>query len=134
MDLKLRPHHLLCTQSYEGKGYDTMFVKHMDEIVHRLRTEEKTHIRLTFSTDELCTCCPNKLGENLCSTNEKVKHIDAKVIECFHLKEKEYIYQDLIQEIRKKITPQMMDYICGECEWYHNNKCMEIAKPEHCPK
>ena len=115
MELKLRPHHLLCTQGYSGKGYDEAFVAHMDQIVHRLRSEEKTPIRLVFSTDELCSCCPNRLGEDLCKSNKKVKAFDAKTAECFHLEEKTYIYQDLIKEIRKTATPEMMDYICSEC-------------------
>ena len=123
MELKLRPHHLLCTQGYSGKGYDDAFVANMDEVVHRLRTEEKTPVRLVFSTDELCSCCPNKLGEDRCKTNEKVKTFDARTAECFHLEEKTYIYQDLVREIRKTATPEMMDYICGECEWYPISYC-----------
>ena len=123
MELKLRPHHLLCTQGYSGKGYDEAFVAHMDQIVHRLRSEEKTPIRLVFSTDELCSCCPNRLGEDLCKSNKKVKAFDAKTAECFHLEEKTYIYQDLIKEIRKTATPEMMDYICSECEWYPVSSC-----------
>ena len=27
--IHLRPHHLLCTQGYSGKGYDENFVAHM---------------------------------------------------------------------------------------------------------
>lgn len=119
----LRPHHLLCTQGYSGKGYDAAFVAHMDMIVHRLRTEEKTPIRLVFSTDELCSHCPNKLGEDCCSTNEKVKAFDAKTVECFHLEEKVYIYQDLVKEIQKNATPEMMDYICSQCEWAPISAC-----------
>lgn len=119
----LRPHHLLCTQGYSGKGYDAAFVEHIDRIVHRLRTEEATPIRLTFSTDELCSRCPNKLGEDHCSTNEKVKAFDAKTAECFHLEEKTYIYQDLVKEIQKNATPEMMDYICGDCQWAPISSC-----------
>lgn len=127
MELKLRPHHLLCTQSYEGKGYDADFVKHMDQIVQKLRSEEKTMIQLVFSTDELCTCCPNRLGNDLCSANEKVKTMDARVVQYFHLEEKEYCYQDLIKEIQKKLTPEMLQYICGTCEWYSNSNCQFLA-------
>ncbi|MFR5373229.1 MAG: DUF1284 domain-containing protein [Faecalibacterium prausnitzii] len=42
-----------------------------------------TTIRLTFSTDTLCSCCPNKLGTDLCDTQEKVKRYDAKTVEYF---------------------------------------------------
>ena len=61
MSIVLRPHHLLCTQGYSGKGYDNDFVAHMTDVVHQLRDVPGTTIRLTFSTDTLCSCCPNKL-------------------------------------------------------------------------
>ena len=123
MELKLRPHHLLCTQGYGGKGYDDAFVVHMNEVVHRLRTEEKTPVTLVFSTDELCSCCPNMLGEDHCKTNEKVKTFDARTAEFFHLEEKTYIYQDLVKEIKKTATPEMMDYICENCAWAPISAC-----------
>ena len=60
--MRLRPHHLLCTQGYSGKGYSPEFVKNMDAVVRRLRTEQKTPIELVFSTDDLCSCCPDMLA------------------------------------------------------------------------
>lgn len=106
MSIVLRPHHLLCTQGYSGKGYDNDFVAHMTDVVHQLRDVPGTTIRLTFSTDTLCSCCPNKLGEDLCDTQEKVKRYDAKTVEYFGLEEKEYVYQDLIRAIDAKATPR----------------------------
>ena len=106
MSIVLRPHHLLCTQGYSGKGYDNDFVAHMTDVVHQLRDVPGTTIRLTFSTDTLCSCCPNKLGEDLCDTQEKVKRYDAKTVEYFGLEEKEYVYQDLIRAIDAKATPE----------------------------
>ena len=90
----------------------------MDEIVHRLRTEERTPVTLVFSTDELCSACPNRVGGNLCRTDEKVNTLDRKTAECFHLEEKQYVYQDLVREIRRTATPAIMDYICSDCSWY----------------
>ena len=95
----LRPHHLLCTQGYSGHGYDDAFVEHMNDVVHQLREVPGTQIHLTFSTDTLCSCCPNKLGEDLCDTQEKVKRYDRKTVEYFGLEEKDYVYQDLIRAI-----------------------------------
>ncbi len=123
--IRLRPHHLLCTQGYSGVGYDDTFKTRMDEVVHRLRTEEQTPVMLVFSTDDLCSACPNRLGEDLCRTNEKVKALDQKTAECFHLEEKTYIYQNLVRIIRKTITPEVMDYICGDCSWYPVSACRE---------
>ena len=69
MSIVLRPHHLLCTQGYSGKGYDNDFVAHMTDVVHQLRDVPGTTIHLTFSTDTLCSCCPNKLGTCLLYTS-----------------------------------------------------------------
>lgn len=98
----LRPHHLLCTQGYSGKGYSEGFVSHMNEVVDELRNRPGTKITLTFSTDTLCSCCPHKEGEDLCDTQEKVKRFDQKVVDYFGLEEKEYSYQELIREIDEK--------------------------------
>ena len=78
MSIKLRPHHLLCTQGYSGKGYSKEFVENMDEVVKRLRTEEATEVTIVFSTDDLCAQCPNGKGTDLCSTQEKVEDVDRK--------------------------------------------------------
>lgn len=44
----LRPHHLLCTQGYSGKGYSEDFVAHMDQVVDYLRNQEDAKVMLTF--------------------------------------------------------------------------------------
>lgn len=97
--MRLRPHHLLCTQGYSGKGYSEGFVAHMDQGVEKLRGNKPVEIELVFDTDVLCTACPHKLGENLCDTNEKVKGFDHKLVSYFNLKEGKYIYQDLIKRL-----------------------------------
>ena len=86
--MKLRPHHLMCTQSYAGKGYDEDFVKVMDKITYELRNNKEYLINIVFSTDDICVACPNMLDINLCKTNEKVNNIDSKVIKYFNLEEK----------------------------------------------
>ena len=143
MSIVLRPHHLLCTQGYSGKGYDNDFVAHMTDVVHQLRDVPGTTIRLTFSTDTLCSCCPNKLGTDLCDTQEKVKRYDAKTVEYFGLadevlvdvilfletevfhglEEKDYVYQDLIREIDAKATPEILADICRDCCWFPISAC-----------
>ena len=119
----LRPHHLLCTQGYSGKGYSDGFVAHMNEVVDALRNQPGTKITLTFSTDTLCSCCPHKEGEDLCDTQEKVKRFDQKVVDYFGLEEKEYTYQDLIRRIDADMTEEMLADICEGCSWFPISAC-----------
>ncbi|MDR2569387.1 MAG: DUF1284 domain-containing protein [Oscillospiraceae bacterium] len=121
--IKLRPHHLLCTQGYSGKGYSSDFVENMTAITTRLRTDCCAPVEIVFTTDDICCKCPRMLGVDLCERNEKVKSFDEKVVAYFEIKEKKYIYQDIIREIGSKMTHEMMDDICNECEWYPISAC-----------
>ena len=119
----LRPHHLLCTQGYSGKGYSDGFVSNMDKVVDYLRSNEDAKVTLRFSTDDLCTDCPNKLGEDLCSTQDKVKRFDSKTVEYFNLEEKEYDYHEITGIIDDQMTEEMLADICEGCSWYPISSC-----------
>lgn len=51
--IKLRPHHLLCTQGYSGKGYSKEFVENMTGIVELIK-KENAQVQLIFSEDDIC--------------------------------------------------------------------------------
>ena len=119
--IKLRPHHLLCTQGYSGKGYSREFVENMTEIVKSIKNE-KVQVQLIFSEDDICSKCPNLSENNICKS-ETVNIIDNKVIKYFELEEKIYEYESLIRYIKSHITKEIMDDICGNCEWYSISKC-----------
>lgn len=121
--MKLRPHHLMCTQGYSGKGYSDNFVKNMDYITRSLRSNKNILVELVFSTDDICSNCPNMLGANLCDTNNKVKSIDDKMIKYFNLEEKVYNYNEIVNFIKENITEEIMDDICGDCNWYSISSC-----------
>jgi len=76
--MRLRPHHLLCTQGYSGKGYSDDFVQNMTAITNRLRNEAGIVINIVFSTDDICAKCPQMID------NDKVKRfvLSAKSFIC----------------------------------------------------
>ncbi|MDO4285647.1 MAG: DUF1284 domain-containing protein [Eubacteriales bacterium] len=126
MSLKLRPHHLLCTQGYSGKGYSEGFVAHMDEVVAYLRNDPEAEVELVFSTDELCSACPNRLGTDLCEDQEKVKRFDGKLVRYFGLEEhRTYRYREIVREIDEGMTPERLADICDGCGWYPVSACRE---------
>ena len=53
----------------------------------------------------------------------QIETIDNKVIKYFELEEKIYEYESLIRYIKSHITKEIMDDICGNCEWYSISKC-----------
>ena len=108
--IKLRPHHLLCTQGYSGKGYSREFVENMTEIVKSIKNE-KVQVQLIFSEDDICSKCPNLSENNICKS-DTVNIIDNKVIKYFELEEKIYEYESLIRYIKSHITKEIMDDIC----------------------
>ena len=119
--IKLRPHHLLCTQGYSGKGYSREFVENMTEIVKSIKNE-KVQVQLIFSEDDICSKCPNLSENNICKS-DTVNIIDNKVIKYFELEEKIYEYESLIRYIKSHITKEIMDDICRNCEWYSISEC-----------
>jgi len=121
--MKLRPHHLLCTQGYSGRGYSPEFVENMNAITGILRKDSAAVVSIVFSTDDICKHCPKKLGENICERNNKVQRIDRKVVDYFGIEEKEYVYREITANISAGMTPAMMDDICGECNWYPVSAC-----------
>ena len=121
--MRLRPHHLLCTQGYSGKGYSDDFVGNMTAITNRLRSDENIIVDIVFSTDDICGKCPKMISADLCENNDKVKRFDRKVTNYFCLEEKSYIYRDIIREINAKMTVSMMDDICSDCSWYPVSAC-----------
>ena len=119
----LRPHHLLCTQGYSGKGYDRAFTENMTAVTDMLRNDPEARVRIVFSTDRLCSACPNKVREGVCRDDEKVLYFDEKVRTFFDIEEKEYPYRELIRRIDDAMTPEMMDEICSRCSWYAVSAC-----------
>ena len=68
----LRPHHGMCFQFYEGKGYSEEFTDHMGSVMQRLEADPAQLITLQVATDEVCRQCPNNI-DGACEDNPKVK-------------------------------------------------------------
>ncbi len=125
--IRLRPHHLLCTQGYSGKGYSDGFVEGMDRVTKELRENADALVDITFSSDSICEACPSKCGEGKCLSDPKVLHYDACVREILGLEEKIYSYQDLIDRLDSYLMSgdgdELLRAICGNCEWYPVSAC-----------
>ena len=130
--IKLRPHHLLCTQGYSGAGYSGEFVSNMDKVVKLLRSDRNAKVEIVFSTDSICAYCPSKVSDGICRSDSKVLKYDKGVISALGLDERIYSYQKLISKLDAYLTSgngdELLKAICGDCEWYHDSDCWKNIK------
>lgn len=116
--IHLRPHHLLCIQSYIGKGYSEEFVENMDIVVGSLRKDKDQIIRIIEGNDHVCKHCPHNIDGAKCESNDKVITMDKKVLEHLEIAPGEYTYSYLLDRLKEKLTEEAFQDICGDCEWY----------------
>ncbi|MGP1431603.1 DUF1284 domain-containing protein [Treponema sp.] len=120
MNLNLRPHHLLCTRAFRGKGYSPAFVENMSRVIAEIKNG--ACITLTAGFDDICAACPEKEG-SVCKSEEKVQTFDARVLERFHLERKTYSYTELEHCITEYLDEASYEYICCNCEWRQTGVC-----------
>ena len=118
MSIVLRPHHGMCFQFYEGKGYSEDFTDHMGRIIQKLERNPSQMIRLEVMTDVVCENCPNNNGGK-CSSQDKVIGYDREVLEaCGITEDQELSYEQLKALIKENIIDAgIRRKICGDCSW-----------------
>ena len=121
-ELHLRPHHLLCLQTFIGRGYSEEFIEHMTLVKKQLTTNPRTPITLVSGADDLCEHCPNCV-EGQC-TSEKPALFDRLVTEKL-MATKQYpeLSSDsgslLLLGIPEELhmSQELLDECCPGCEW-----------------
>lgn len=125
-EYSIRPHHLLCIQFFEGKGYNDDFVKHMAEIHSRL-INHNPKIHLVKGTDDICSKCPN--NENgQCNKEPSVSGNDKRTYQAIKDEIKgDETWEELTELVYKNIIEQnKLKHVCQTCRW--SNICMNINK------
>ncbi|MEF3280874.1 MAG: DUF1284 domain-containing protein [Elusimicrobiota bacterium] len=129
--VRLRAHHLLCIEGFEGKGYNREFVENMWHIVDILN--EKSKVMILDSCDYICKKCPNK-EENICVSpyggEKQVKKMDRFVIESLNIENnKVYLYGRLREKVfdvfKTKKSLNGVCFLCSWkriCKWYNSRK------------
>lgn len=114
----LRPHHGMCFQFYEGKGYSEDFTDHMGRIIQKLEKDPSQKIKLLVETDVVCENCPNNKGGK-CTTDEKVKRYDEEVLKaCGIAAGSDVSFAEFTELVREKIIDAgIREKICGDCSW-----------------
>ena len=122
--LKIRVHHLLCMQGFQGKGYNDSFVKNMSKIVNSLRNDKTQKVQLVADVDNICSACPNNknsicLAKSVTNNDEKISK-EIKLIKALCLKKGEiYSIDYLFETVNRKINTkeEAINLYCKSCCW-----------------
>ena len=120
MSLSLKPHHILCSIGFAGKGYNEAFTANMANIVNgQLRTGDGRDVRIliTARADAICAPCPLRVGLD-CQKQEKIERLDAAHAEILGLKPGELTtWGACLDRVRANVRPDDLDTICAGCEF-----------------
>lgn len=80
--MKIRAHHLLCMQGFQGYGYSDDFTRNMAETIKNLNSNPQQRIELTVKRDIICSCCPHNKKERCKNliVNQNIMRMDRKVL------------------------------------------------------
>lgn len=117
-EVRLRHHHLLCTRTFSGSGYDRRFVANMEKVVSMLRSPDGTRIRLEIGCDDICSQCPNVV-RGLCKDHRSVMEKDRSTALFLGLPEEgTFEALSLLKMVEERLrTLHDIRLVCGECEW-----------------
>ncbi len=127
---KIRAHHLLCMQGFQGYGYSREFERNLEKIINYLGSNPNSQLELVADVDIICQKCPH-LENGHCnrSSSHAIVEMDLKVLEKLELEEgATEPAQKLLVEVRTWESHDLQG-ICGECSW--KDKCLlYISKVE----
>jgi uncharacterized protein len=125
--IKIRAHHLLCMQGYQGYGYSKDFENNLQEIIKCINSNPDSLIEVIAENDLICSCCPN-LYKSECqmdeSSNSRIHNMDLKILKVLGLKsgdkgEASYFINLVNSKFKKRLQ---LNSICGDCQW--KEKCL----------
>ncbi len=122
--IRIRAHHLLCIQGFQGYGYSDIFVSHMRTVISFLKINPCSDILIVDNTDELCSRCPHNVdGRCFKGFSEGINKVDKLIIENASLDlQNIYTIKEAFNKINKNLDNDLLQIICADCSW--KNKCL----------
>ena len=126
---KIRAHHLLCIQGFQGYGYSQDFVANMAQVVKDINSSPDLKVEIIAECDVICSHCPYNY-EGLCKKNPdsaiELNNIDRHILKKLGLRNSSKVKaKDVLSLVKTKLEDSDIEYICGDCEW--REKCIKVT-------
>jgi len=124
--VRYRPHHLLCSLGFQGKGYSPAFVANMAAIVDgRLRADggDAVVIEITGAADDICAPCPRRRGSR-CEAQTRVAALDTRHARALGLfAGTRLTWGEARARIARRVAPGALASLCAGCQWLEHGIC-----------
>ncbi|MGN0166195.1 MAG: DUF1284 domain-containing protein [Lachnospiraceae bacterium] len=112
----IRAHHGMCLAFFRGKGYSKEFTQHMKQLQSVLA--QNPFVKIVCDADEICSVCPNKIGEK-CISAKKVAEYDQQVLNRCGITEGQVMPYSAFERLvyDRILLSGKREEICGECQW-----------------
>ncbi|MDI9437252.1 MAG: DUF1284 domain-containing protein [Euryarchaeota archaeon] len=118
--IKIRAHHLLCIQGYQGHGYSQDFEENMGRMVEKFRINPTLPVMVVCETDAICEYCPHQSAGRCTNTtlnHEQISKMDFLVLEKLNLVSGATIGINKLISLTKKLNKTDVVEICDGCSW-----------------
>ena len=132
--IKVRAHHLLCMQGFQGYGYSKEFSDNLADVIRAIDTHPDILLKIVNYCDDICSCCPHNI-DGVCQRDPdsgyRILEMDMKVLEKLGLSEGETTGAGGILTRTDETLSRVSDVrnICGSCNW--KNKCCWFTSREN---
>ncbi|MFA5864292.1 MAG: DUF1284 domain-containing protein [Phycisphaerae bacterium] len=125
--MKIRAHHLLCMQGFQGYGYSPHFVENMTRVIEEINSSPTLELEIVAECDIICGECPhNQQGScgKKSDSAERVRNFDLRVLQKLNLTEGMTVKaNEIFAYVNDKLKND--SDLCGKCGW--QEKCLWYA-------
>ena len=129
--IRIRAHHILCMQGFQGLGYSEEFTRNMTRITTKIQNNPFFLVKVVTEADSICQYCPH-LQQGLCNigkdSEESIRAMDLSALKALDIESGSLFLSAKIKVLTDNLSSKAIKTICGGCGWrkdclYFQKKC-----------
>jgi hypothetical protein len=115
--VKLRGHHLICLNFFQGEGYSKEFVINLKSV---LKKAKENMALVVEGADDVCFFCPH-LKKGRCSykpqAEKEIKRLDELALKLLKIRKGDLVNFNKISSFLPQILSFWKEKACLDCDW-----------------